>query len=91
MAQNNAYDLFDVIQRQLVLGCTAIHEQHGFKSDAGHDCRAPEADAALATLREQAEQLKRERDALDKSDSEWRDEAWRLKAELSTLKGEAES
>lgn len=50
----------EVVRQQLVLGCTAIHEQHGYQSDASHDCHAPEADEALRSLTSRLSELQRE-------------------------------
>ena len=41
-------------------------------------------------LRAEVERLTKERDALDTSDSEWRQEAWRVKAEVAKLEEERE-
>jgi len=44
--------------------------------------------AEVASLRAELERVTTERDALDKSDSEWRDKAWSQQAEVASLRAE---
>jgi len=59
------------VKAQLVLGCEAIHAQHGFQFDAAHDCHAPEVERDFDSLierlhqaEERAEKAEQDRDQL---------------------------